>query len=301
MGDSMTPGHPEFPSSEHNTPGVESTTGPLGQGVANAVGMAVAAKMAGARFNTPEHTLFDHSVVALCGDGCLQEGISAEGAAFAAHNGLDNLIYMFDSNDVTLDKMADFTQSEDIAMRFRAYGWDVETIDGHDLAALSAAYDYAKTAKNGKPKMIICKTIIAKGIDEVAGNNAGHGEAGVPYVAASKKKLGLPEKDFHVSEETTAFFKGHKDEPKKKYDAWQASYAAWKTANPNKNYIAGGGDFGNAGVKKVAMEAGVSGLWYKYADKEVGVDRFGISAPGDIVMEKFGMTAANLVNEAKAR
>merc|ERR1719156_251062 len=84
--DSMTPGHPEFPSSEHNTPGVESTTGPLGQGVVNAVGMAVAAKMAAARFNTPEHTLFDHSIVALCGDGCLQEGISAEGAAFAAHN-----------------------------------------------------------------------------------------------------------------------------------------------------------------------------------------------------------------------
>merc|ERR1712151_906055 len=234
MGDSMTPGHPEFPSSEHNTPGVESTTGPLGQGVANAVGMAVAAKMAGARFNTPEHALFDHSVVALCGDGCLQEGISAEGAAFAAHNGLDNLIYMFDSNDVTLDKMADFTQSEDIAMRFRAYGWEVQVIDGHDLTAVSAAYDYAKTAKNGKPKMIICKTIIAKGIDEVAGNNAGHGEAGVPYVDEAKKKLGLPAEDLYVSEETTAFFKAHKTELKKDYDAWQASYAAWKTANPDK-------------------------------------------------------------------
>merc|ERR1719301_299320 len=114
---SMTPGHPEFPSTHHNTPGVESTTGPLGQGVANAVGMASAAKMAGALFNTPEHTIFDHNIVALCGDGCLQEGISAEGAAFAAHNKLDNLIYIFDSNDVTLDKMADFTQSEDIAMR----------------------------------------------------------------------------------------------------------------------------------------------------------------------------------------
>merc|ERR1712151_449726 len=234
MGGSMTPGHPEFPSSEHNTPGVESTTGPLGQGVANAVGMAVAAKMAGARFNTPEHTLFDHSIVALCGDGCLQEGISAEGAAFAAHNGLDNLIYIFDSNDVTLDKMADFTQSEDVAMRFRAYGWDVETIDGHDMAAFSAAYDYAKTAKNGKPKMIVAKTIIAKGIDAVAGNNAGHGEAGVPYVDESKKALGLPAEDLYVSEETTAFFKAHKAGLKKDYDAWQANYAAWKAANPDK-------------------------------------------------------------------
>merc|ERR1719487_2931833 len=232
--DSMTPGHPEFPSSHHNTPGIESTTGPLGQGVANAVGMAVAAKMAGAIFNTPEHTIFDHNVVALCGDGCLQEGISAEGAAFAAHNQLDNLIYIFDSNDVTLDKMADFTQSEDIAMRFIAYGWDVETIDGHDLAAMSSAYDWAKTTKNGKPKMIIAKTIIGKGIDEVAGGNAAHGEAGVKYVADSKKKLGLPADDFYVSPETYEYFKGHKAELKKDYDAWQEKFTAWKAANPDK-------------------------------------------------------------------
>merc|ERR1719502_2646635 len=229
---SMTPGHPEFPSSEHNTPGIESTTGPLGQGVANAVGMAVAQKMAAAKFNAPEHKIFDHNVIALCGDGCLQEGISAEGAAFAAHNGLDNLIYIFDSNDVTLDNMADFTQSEDIAMRFRAYGWDVTTIDGHDLTAISNAYEHAKNTKNGKPKMIIAKTIIAKGIDEVAGNNAGHGEAGVQYVDESKKKLGLPAEDFHVSDETYAFFAKRKEEQKKGYDAWQATYTAWKAANP---------------------------------------------------------------------
>merc|ERR1719311_1078037 len=216
--DSMTPGHPEFPSSHHNTPGVESTTGPLGQGVANAVGMAAAAKMAGALFNTPEQTIIDHSVIALCGDGCLQEGCSAEAAAFAAHNKLDNLIYMFDSNDVTLDKMADFTQSEDVGMRFIAYGWDVETIDGHDLAAVSAAYDKAKSTKNGKPKLIICKTIIGKGIDAVAGNNAAHGEAGVKYVDESKKTLGLPDEAFYVSDETYEFFKGHKAELKKDYD-----------------------------------------------------------------------------------
>merc|ERR1712187_53371 len=468
------------------------------------------------------------------------------------------------------------TQSEDIAMRFRAYGWDVVTIDGHDLSAAATAYERAKTTKNGKPKMIIAKTIIAKGIDEVAGNNAGHGEAGVAFVPESKKKLGLPAEDFYVSEETYAFFAKRKEEQKKGYDAWQANFAAWKAANPemakllqdgidkkmptveemfaampefeagqadatrssgatalqgaakacplyvsgsadlhgsNKNYIKGGGDFGSpeipagggktfagrnihygirehamgsimngiayyglfrtsgapflvfadylrapirvaalselpvgyyfthdsigvgedgpthqpvetvsglrvmpnldvirpcdaeeaagamaasierlagptaliltrqnvpdmnavsaterrygvlkgayvlkketaaldliliatgsevqhavkaaeelgagvrvvsmpcmerfdrqaedykaevlpAGVKKIAMEAGVSGLWYKYADKVVGVDRFGISAPGGTVMAKFGMTAENLVKEAKAR
>merc|ERR1719321_1701639 len=231
---SMTPGHPEFPSSHHNTPGIEATTGPLGQGISNAVGMAAAAKMAAANFNTPEHTIFDHNIVALCGDGCLQEGVSAEAAAFAAHNKLDNLIYIFDSNDVTLDKMADFTQSEDVAMRFIAYGWDVETIDGHDLAAVSEAYDWAKKTKNGTPKMIIAKTIIGKGIDAVAGGNAAHGEAGVKYVDESKKALGIPDEPFYVSDETYEFFKGHKAELKKDYDAWQEKYAAWKAANPDK-------------------------------------------------------------------
>jgi len=231
--DSMTPGHPEFPSSTHNTPGVEGTTGPLGQGVANAVGMAAAAKMAGARFNTPEHQIFDHNVVALCGDGCLQEGVSAEAAAFAAHNKLDNLIYIFDSNDVTLDKMADFTQSEDVGMRFKAYGWDVQTIDGHDLSAIASAYDIAKSTKNGMPKMIICKTIIGKGIDAVAGNNAAHGEAGVKYIDESKKALGLPAEPFFVSDETYSYFAERKVELKTEYEAWQSKYAAWKAANPD--------------------------------------------------------------------
>merc|ERR1719316_1368074 len=196
--------------------------------------MAAAAKMAGAIFNTADQTIFDHNVIALCGDGCLQEGISAEGAAFAAHNQLDNLIYMFDSNDVTLDKMADYTQSEDVALRFQAYGWDVETIDGHDLAAVSAAYDWAKNTKNGKPKMIIAKTIIGKGIDAVAGGNAAHGEAGVKYVDESKKALGLPDEAFYVSPDTYEFFKGHKAELIKDYDAWTKTYDAWKAANPDK-------------------------------------------------------------------
>ena len=122
---SMTPGHPEFPSSQHHTPGVEATTGPLGAGVGNAVGMAAAAKHAAARYNTDTHTIIDHHVIALCGDGCLQEGVAFEAAAFAGHEGLDNLILIFDSNDVTLDKMASFTQSEDHGKRFEALGMTV--------------------------------------------------------------------------------------------------------------------------------------------------------------------------------
>ena len=102
--------------------------------------MAVSAKMAAAKFNTKEHTIFDQHVVALAGDGCLQEGVSAEAAAFAGHTGLDNLIIIYDSNDVTLDAMADVTQSEDTAKRFESYGFDVQNIDGHDLAAIAKGF-----------------------------------------------------------------------------------------------------------------------------------------------------------------
>ena len=133
---SKTPGHPEY----HETPGVECTTGPLGQGVGNAVGMAVAGQMAAARFNTPEHPIFDYHVVCLAGDGCMQEGVAMEAASFAGHQGLDNLILIYDANDVTLDAMADKTQSENAALRFKAMGWDVQTLaDGHDFVAILKA------------------------------------------------------------------------------------------------------------------------------------------------------------------
>src|ERR1700752_5336260 len=137
---SKTPEHPGF----FETPGVECTTGPLGQGVGNAVGIAVAAKMGAARFNTSEHTIFDQHVVCLAGDGCLQEGVSAEASAFAGHFGLDNLILIYDSNAVTLDAMAKATQSEDTGLRFKAYGFDVQEIDGHDMQQFIDAYDIAK-------------------------------------------------------------------------------------------------------------------------------------------------------------
>merc|ERR1719287_268599 len=199
--DSKTPGHPEFGW----TPGVESTTGPLGQGVGNGVGMAAAAKLAAAKLNTDEHTIIDHHVVVLCGDGCLQEGIANEAAAFAGHEKLDNLILMYDSNGVTLDKMAEHTQSEDVQMRFEAQGWEVLTVDGHDMDAVTKAYRYAKDSTNGKPTLIVCKTIIGKGIDEIAGTCAAHGEAGVAYQDSGREALGLPaDKKWYVSDETYA-------------------------------------------------------------------------------------------------
>jgi len=228
---SQTPGHPEFPNSEHNTPGIECTTGPLGAGVANAAGFAVSEKMAAARYNTDEHKIFDHHIFALAGDGCFQEGVSAESAAFAAQEKLDNLIILYDSNEVTLDKMAEYTQSEDIIQRYDAYGWETYEIDGHDLAAVEETIAAAKASKNGKPKFIKCNTIIGKGMEETEGTNAAHGEAGVPYVDKARASIGLPEEKWFVSEGTRDFFGGVQEKNGKIYDEWQSTYAAWKEAN----------------------------------------------------------------------
>jgi transketolase len=227
---SKTPGHPEF----GETPGVEATTGPLGQGVGNAVGMAMAAKMAEARFNTPEHVIFDHHIVALCGDGCMQEGVASEAAALAGRQGLDNLILFYDSNDVTLDAMAAKSQCEDTARRFRAYGWSVYNVsDGNDLVKLRRVYERARKTE-GKPQLIICKTLIGKGIPEVAGTSKAHGEAGVKFVDAARKTLGLPEEKFYVSPEVRGYFAEHGKNLKAAYQQWQATFDAWQIANPDK-------------------------------------------------------------------
>ncbi|MFA7343072.1 MAG: transketolase [Terrimicrobiaceae bacterium] len=224
---SLTPGHPEF----GETAGVEATTGPLGQGVSNAVGYAISAKMREARFNTVEHAIFDHHVFALAGDGCLQEGVAQEASALAAHLGLDNLILIYDSNNVTLDAMAPVTQSEDTAARYRAYGWDVQEIDGHDLVEIAGAIGKAKSATGGKPQLIIAKTLIGKGIPEVSGTNKAHGEAGVKFVAEARKALGLPEETFFVSPETRAFFACRKAGLKSAHEEWLKKYGAWRVAN----------------------------------------------------------------------
>jgi transketolase len=225
---SHTPGHPEF----HETAGVEATTGPLGQGIANAVGYAVSQKMAAAKYNSAAHTIFDNHIVALAGDGCMQEGVAMEAIAFAGHNRLDNLILIYDANDVTLDAMASATQSEDAAARFRAIGWGVQTIDGHDMAAFLAAFEKAKAA-TGAPQLIIAKTLIGKGIPEVAGTAKAHGEGGAKFIDGARKALGLPEGEhFFVSAETRAYLLEHGQKLAAQYDAWKTTFAAWQAANP---------------------------------------------------------------------
>ena len=225
---SITPGHPEF----DETAGVEATTGPLGQGVGNAVGYALSGKQAAAKFNTAEHAIFNHHVVALLGDGCLQEGVSKEAIAFAGHNELDNLILIYDSNDVTLDAMADVTQGENAEQYFTSQGWDAVTIDGHDLLAVSEALHSAKTNDNGKPKVIIAKTEIGRGIPEVAGTAKGHGEGGANFAESARRGLGLPDGTFYVSEQTKSYFAERKETGKAAFQAWNKMYEAWKAANP---------------------------------------------------------------------
>jgi transketolase len=225
---SKTPGHPEF----GETDGVECTTGPLGQGVGNAVGIAVSQKLSAHKFNTEKHRIIDSHVVCLAGDGCFQEGVAMEASAFAGHFGLDNLILIYDSNDVTLDAQAEATQSEDTAARYTAMGFDVVTIDGHDVDAVAKALADAKAADNGKPKLIIARTLVGKGIKEVAGTWKAHGEGGAKFADSARKSLGLPEETFHVSDEVRAYFSERKSEKAAVYAEWRKVYADWKSANP---------------------------------------------------------------------
>src|SRR5450755_1438773 len=226
---SKTPGHPEL---THAPSGIETTSGPLDQGVANAVGMATAAKMAEARFNTSEHTIFDHHVVCLAGDGCMQEGVAMEAIAFAGHQKLDNLILIYDSNAVTLDAMAKATQSEDAAKRFEAIGFDVQTIDGHEMDVFLAAFERAIVAGSGKPQLIIAKTLIGRGIPEVEGTQKAHGEGGAKFAEAARKGLGLPAEPYYVSPDVTAYFAAHKQELDGAHAAWQKKFAGWQSKNP---------------------------------------------------------------------
>jgi len=227
---SATPGHPEYAE----TPGVECTTGPLGQGVGNAVGMAVALKKSADFFNTAEHTIVDSHVICLAGDGCMQEGVAMEASSYAGHFGLDNFILLYDANDVTLDAQADESQSDDVALRYEALGYDVQRIDGHDINAVLESVKKAKAADNGKPKLIIMKTLVGKGITEVEGSWKAHGEGGAKYAESARKSLGLPEETFYLSDEVRQYFSERKQERIQAWYGWKETMDAWSAANPEK-------------------------------------------------------------------
>jgi transketolase len=215
---SRTPGHPEF----GHTPGVETTTGPLGQGFANGVGMAMVSGLLAREFGSG---IIDHYIYGIAGDGCVMEGVSAEAASIAGHLGLGNIIYFYDSNSITIEGSTDIAFTEDVAKRFEAYNWHVQKIDGHDFAAIEAALLAAQKIKD-RPSLIIADTVIAKGSSRMEGSEASHGAPlGVEEVRASKEKLGLaPDESFSVPAAVYDIFKKVKAEKISLYDSWKKKF-----------------------------------------------------------------------------
>ena len=225
---SKTPGHPE----NFVTAGVETTTGPLGQGVANAVGFALAEASLAARYNREGSEIIDHYTYVVAGDGCLQEGISHEACSFAGHNKLGKLIMLYDSNNITIDGPTHISFTEDTRKRFEAYGWQVLEIDGHDYDQINAAIAEAKKEKS-KPSIIICKTIIGFGSPNRAGTSKAHGE---PFPAEEielmKEKLGLPkDKSFFVPDEISDLRAKTQEKGENLENQWNELWENYKNKN----------------------------------------------------------------------
>ncbi|MFB6805369.1 transketolase [Streptomyces sp. NPDC056387] len=236
---SKTPGHPEY----GHTAGVETTTGPLGQGVANAVGMAMAARYERGLFDpeaAPGTSPFDHMVYAIAGDGCLQEGISHEASALAGHQKLGNLVLLWDDNHISIEGDTETAVSEDTLKRYEAYGWHVQRVAQQpngdlDPKALFQALAAAK-AETGRPSFIAMRSIIAWPAPHAQGTEAAHGSAlGDDEVAATKHVLGFdPEKSFDVSAEVLAHTRKALDRGREAKAAWEKDFSAWRTANPER-------------------------------------------------------------------
>lgn len=225
---SKTPGHPE----SHMTPGVEATTGPLGQGVGNAVGQALGLKILGAKFNIEGCTLFNSKVYCLAGDGCIMEGISSEASSLAGHLKLDNLVLIYDSNKICLDGPITECLTEDTKMRYSAYGWDVVEIDGYNFEMMDKAFKQIRDHQE-KPTLVILHTIIGKGSPNKAGTHKVHGSPlGPEEVEATKKALGLPEEDFFVAPAVTEFFAARLKEGENLEREWNQKLEKYKTSHP---------------------------------------------------------------------
>ncbi|OQB96117.1 MAG: Transketolase [Spirochaetes bacterium ADurb.Bin110] len=227
---SKCPGHPEY----GRTPGVETTTGPLGQGIATAVGMAIAERKMSAHFNKPGQKIFDHFVFVLAGDGCMMEGVASEACSLAGHLGLGNLIVYYDSNHISIDGPTDITFSEDVAKRFEAYGWQVLRGSMYSFEDLSSLTSIAKAEKD-RPSLIVLDSVIGKGAPTKQGTSGVHGSPlGEEEARKAKEALGIPlDKPFWVAPEAYSYFEEHRIELEKDYAAWQLRFEAWEKANPS--------------------------------------------------------------------
>lgn len=220
---SKTPGHPE----SRDTPGVETTTGPLGQGFGNAVGQALGLKLLQAHF-----PLFDNKVFCLAGDGCIMEGVSSETSSLAGHLGLDNLVVIYDANKVSLDGPLSQSCSENTAERYRSYGFDVYEVDGHSLDAIHTVFSEV-LATQTRPVMIIAHTVIGKGSPHKAGTHDAHGAPlGAEEVKLTKEALGLPQDQFYVPKSVYDFFKEKLPKDAEAESAWNDRLNGWKRNNP---------------------------------------------------------------------
>ena len=228
--DSKCAGHPEY----GHCPGVEATTGPLGQGISMAVGMAVAEKMLEARFNTSEFKIFDHYIYALVGEGCLMEGVSNEASSFAGNNKLNNLIVFYDKNQITIDGNISITFTDDIKKRYESYHWNVIETTMYDFAKIEQAVSSAKL--QDKPTLIILDSVIGKGAPTVEGTSKAHGAPlGVEGAAKAKTALGLdPGKFFAVDEKAYEYFKKRQSDFSKAEEDWKKLFDDYAKKRPEK-------------------------------------------------------------------
>lgn len=229
---SKTPGHPEY----GRLPGVETTTGPLGQGFANGVGMAIAGQWLAANYNRPGHEIINHYTYAIVSDGDLEEGVAAEAASLAGTLRLGKLIYLYDDNDISIEGSTDITFTEDVSRRFQAYGWQViGPIDGMDIASVDKAIRKAQ-AENNRPSLIICRTIIGYGSPNKAGTGGAHGEPlGEEEVRLTKKQLGWNyEAPFTVPSEVLAHFRQAQERGRRGQEEWQKRLEAYRRAYPQE-------------------------------------------------------------------
>jgi transketolase len=227
---SHTPGHPEY----GDTPGVETTTGPLGQGFANGVGMALAERLLAAEFNRPDFEIVDHYTYAIVSDGDLMEGISHEAASLAGHLGLGRIIFLYDDNKITIEGGTALTYSDDVRQRFDAYGWHVLDVDGHDRAAVAEAIRLAR-AERARPSILICRTHIGYGSPNRQDSAKAHGEPlGVDEVRLTKEVLGWPaDAQFLIPDEVLAHFRQAIDQGAGSEAAWQALFTRYEKAYPD--------------------------------------------------------------------
>lgn len=225
---SKTPGHPE----RGYTPGIETTTGPLGQGIANAVGMAMAERILADRFNRPAHNVIDHHTYVFLGDGCLMEGISHEACSLAGTLGLGKLVVLYDDNGISIDGHVEGWFADDTPARFRAYGWQViEAVDGHDVDAVDAAISAAR-AQSVRPTLICCKTVIGKGAPNKAGSHDSHGSPlGDAEIAATRAAIGWPHAPFEIPPQIAEAW-DMREAGAQAEAAWQARFAAYAEAYP---------------------------------------------------------------------